>query len=58
MQVEVAYSQIKEIRSVPRAFGAWGDMVIFLKNGDRLEIAGLENFRDIQSHIERNMRYE
>jgi hypothetical protein len=35
-QVEVAYSQISEIRTAPRAFGLWGDCVIFLKNGDRL----------------------
>lgn len=24
---QVAFSKIKEIRTVPRAFGAWGDMV-------------------------------
>jgi hypothetical protein len=35
-QVEVAYSQIAEIRTAPRAFDLWGDCVIFLKNGDRL----------------------
>jgi hypothetical protein len=32
----VAYSQIAEVRTAPRAFGLWGDCVIFLKNGDRL----------------------
>jgi DNA/RNA endonuclease YhcR with UshA esterase domain len=25
-QTQVAFSQIREIRAVPRAFGAWGDM--------------------------------
>jgi hypothetical protein len=41
-QVEVAYSQIAEIRTAPRAFGLWGDCVIFLKNGDRLVSNTLE----------------
>jgi hypothetical protein len=31
MQVEVAYKNIKEVRTAPRAFGLWGDCVIFLK---------------------------
>lgn len=32
-QVEVSYKNIKEIRTAPRAFGLWGDAVIFLKVG-------------------------
>eukprot|EP00775_Hariotina_reticulata_P012678 gene12678-12807_t len=50
-QVEVAYRNIKEIRTAPRAFGLWGDCVIFLKDGSRLEITGLERFQDIKKHI-------
>uniref|UniRef100_A0A383WHG8 YdbS-like PH domain-containing protein n=1 Tax=Tetradesmus obliquus TaxID=3088 RepID=A0A383WHG8_TETOB len=49
--VEVAYSQIAEVRTAPRAFGLWGDCVIFLKNGDRLEITGLERHQEIKRHI-------
>jgi hypothetical protein len=49
--VEVAYSNIKEVRTAPRAFGLWGDAVLFLKDGSRLEITGLERFRDIERHI-------
>eukprot|EP00877_Chromochloris_zofingiensis_P014006 jgi/Chrzof1/885/Cz01g32200.t1 len=51
-QVQVAYKNIKEIRSAPRALGLWGDMVVFLKDGSRLEIAGLEKYQDIRRHIE------
>ena len=50
--VEVDYSKIKEVRSVPRAFGAWGDMVIFLKDGSRLELVGLEKVMEIRNYIE------
>lgn len=51
MQVEVAYKNITEIRTAPRAFGLWGDCVIFLKDGSRLEITGLERHQDIKRHI-------
>lgn len=33
-QVEVSYKNIKEVRTAPRAFGLWGDCVIFLKVGE------------------------
>jgi hypothetical protein len=52
LQVQVPYTQIKEVRAVPRALGAWGDMVIFLKDGARLEVTGLESFADVKRHIE------
>lgn len=51
-EVQVPYSKIKEVRTAPRAFGLWGDMVIFLKDGSRLEITGLEKYKEIKQHIE------
>lgn len=51
LQVEVPYRNIKEIRTAPRALGLWGDCVIFLKDGSRLEITGLEKFQEIKRHI-------
>lgn len=56
-QVEIAYSKVKEIRAAPRALGLWGDMVIFLKDGGRLEIAGLERYKEIKEHIEKYITY-
>lgn len=50
--VEVDYSKVKEVRSVPRAFGLWGDMVVFLKDGSRLEIVGMEKIVEIRNYIE------
>ncbi|PRW45014.1 leukotriene A-4 hydrolase isoform X1 isoform B [Chlorella sorokiniana] len=55
-EVQVSYDQIKEIRTAPRAFGLWGDMVVFLKDGSRLELAGLERFQDIVDYIEAQRR--
>ena len=49
---QIEYADIKEIRTAPRAFGLWGDCVIFLKNGSRLEIAGLEKIHEIRDYVE------
>jgi hypothetical protein len=50
---ELAYGQIKEVRSAPRAFDAWGDVVIFLKGagGGTVELTGLERHREIVAYI-------
>ena len=32
-KTQVVYSQVKEVRSVSRGFGAWGDMVLVLNDG-------------------------
>ena len=50
-KTQVVYNQIKEVRTVPRGFGAWGDMVLVLKDGARLEMRSLPNFREIESFI-------
>lgn len=44
-----------QVRAVARAFGAWGDMVVFLKNGQRVEFVGMEKYQDLKAHIERCM---
>jgi len=46
------YSQIREVRSVPRGFGAWGDMVLVLSDGARLEMRSVPRFRELEAYIE------
>ena len=50
-KTQVVYSQIKEIRSVSRGFGAWGDMVLVLSDGARLEMRSVPNFRQTEEYI-------
>ena len=50
-KTQIVYSQIKEVRTVPRGFGAWGDMVLVLNDGARLEMRSMPNFRDIEAFI-------
>ena len=51
-RTQVVYSQIREVRSVPRGFGAWGDMVLVLSDGSRLEMRSVPNFRAVETWIE------
>ena len=50
-KTQVAYNQIAEIRAIPRGLGSYGDMVLVLKDGARLEMRSIPNFRDIETFI-------
>lgn len=43
---DIIYSEIRKIVTVPRGLGLWGDMVITLKDGSKLELRAVPNFRD------------
>ena len=49
---QVVYSQIREVRCVPRGFGAWGDMVLVLTDGSRLELRSMPRFREVEAYIQ------
>ncbi|MEB3360814.1 MAG: PH domain-containing protein [Synechococcaceae cyanobacterium] len=51
-RTQVVYNQIREVRSVPRGFGAWGDMVLVLEDGARLEMRAVPRFRELETYIE------
>ena len=50
-KTQVVYSQIAEIRAIPRGLGSYGDMVLVLKDGARLEIRSIPNFREVEAYI-------
>ena len=50
-KTQVVYTQIKEVRSVSRGFGAWGDMVLVLNDGARLEMRSVPSFRETEAYI-------
>ena len=50
-QSQIVYSQISEIRSVPRGFGYYGDMVLILKDGAKLEMKSVPQFRETENFI-------
>ncbi|MAD68078.1 bacterial PH domain-containing protein [Synechococcus sp. BIOS-U3-1] len=53
---QVVYSQIREVRCVPRGFGAWGDMVLVLTDGSRLELRSMPRFREVETYIQERIK--
>ncbi|WP_449418768.1 PH domain-containing protein [Phormidium nigroviride] len=50
-RTDIVYSEIVKIVKVPRGFGTYGDMVVTLKNGGRLELRAIPRFREIYDYI-------
>lgn len=51
-RTDIVYAEIAKIVTVPRGFGGWGDMVLTLKDGSRLELKSLPKFRQTYEYIE------
>lgn len=52
---DIIYSEITKIVTVPRGIGFWGDMVVTLKDGNRLELRALPRYREIYAYIEEHL---
>jgi hypothetical protein len=52
---DIIYSEIVKVVTVPRGLGAWGDMVLTLKDGSRLELRALPKFREIYDYIDKQL---
>lgn len=50
-RTDIMYSEIIKIAKVPRGIGLWGDMVLTLRDGSRLELRAVPKFRDINEYI-------
>ena len=51
-RVDIVYAEIAKDVIVPRGIGSWGDMVLTLKDGSRLEMRAVPNFRKIYEFVE------
>ncbi len=50
-RTDIIYSDIAKVVTVSRGLGLWGDMVITLKNGSRLELRAIPRFRQLYEYI-------
>ena len=50
-QVDAAYEDVVDVKSIGRGVGYWGDMVVTLRNGDKVEMRALPKFRELQTYI-------
>jgi hypothetical protein len=48
---DIVYSEIARVVTVPRGIGTWGDMVITLRDGSRLELRAVPRFREVYNYI-------
>ncbi|ABX09203.1 PH domain-containing protein [Prochlorococcus marinus] len=51
-KTQVVYSQISQVRSIPRGLGTYGDMVVVTKDGEKLEMRSIPNFREVSDYIQ------
>lgn len=51
-RTEIIYKEVAAIVTVPRGLGLWGDMVLTLTDGSRLEMRSLPNFRELETYIQ------
>ncbi len=50
-RTDIIYSEVINVKKVPRGLGFWGDIVVTLKDKSRLEMRALPQFREIYDHI-------
>jgi hypothetical protein len=51
-RTDVVYAQVAKIVSVSRGIGLWGDMVVTLNDGSKLELKAVPKFREVAAYIE------
>jgi len=50
-KTDVAYQEVAKVVSIPRGVGLWGDMVVTLRNGDKVELRALDRFKELEKYI-------
>ena len=50
-RTDIIYSEVVKVKKVARGLGFWGDIVVTLKDGSRLEMRALPKFRQIYDYI-------
>ncbi len=51
-RTDIIYSEVAKVVTIPRGVGLWGDMVITLKDGSRLELRAVPRFREVYDYIQ------
>ena len=54
-RTQVVYNQIREVRTAPRGLGFWGDMVLVLTDGMKLEMRAVPNYKEAEAYIRERM---
>ncbi|CAK0785169.1 hypothetical protein CVIRNUC_008375 [Coccomyxa viridis] len=50
-RLDAAYQEVKDVKTVGRGIGLWGDMVVTLRNNDKIELRSLPKFLELRDYI-------
>ena len=50
-QLDAAYDDVIDVKSIGRGVGVWGDMVVTLKDGSKVEMRAVPKYRELQQYI-------
>jgi hypothetical protein len=50
-QLDAAYDEVIDVKSIGRGVGYWGDMVVTLKDGSKVEMRAVPKYRELQQYI-------
>jgi hypothetical protein len=50
-QLDADYRDIKDVKTVGRGVGLWGDMVVTLTSGDKVELRSLPQFMELRDYV-------
>ncbi|MBE9128491.1 MULTISPECIES: PH domain-containing protein [unclassified Coleofasciculus] len=50
-RTDIIYAEVAKVKKIPRGIGAWGDIVVILKDNSRLELRAIPRFREIYDYI-------
>lgn len=50
-RTDIIYSEVTKVFKIPRGWGGWGDIVVTLRDGSRLELRAIPRFREISDFI-------
>ncbi|MGB7413078.1 MAG: PH domain-containing protein [Thermosynechococcaceae cyanobacterium] len=53
---DIVYGEVAKVVAIPRGLGAWGDMVLTLDDGSRLEMRAVPRFREISDYIKERVK--
>ena len=51
-QLDAGYEEVVDVKSIGRGIGLWGDMVVTLKDGSKIEMRAVPKFKELQAYIE------
>lgn len=50
-QLDADYRDVKDVKTVGRGVGLWGDMVLTLTSGDKIELRALPQFMELREYV-------